>query len=57
MARRRARRVGTLTEVNLRISIHVRPVSHPGFGAVLDEALDRGGDRVPGLFLGTLTDD
>jgi hypothetical protein len=49
--------VGTLTEVNLRISIHVRPVSHPGFGAVLDEALDRGGDRVPGLFLGTLTDD
>jgi hypothetical protein len=50
--------VGTLTGLNLRISTHARPVSHPGFGAVLDEALDRGGDRVlPGLFLGALADD
>jgi len=49
--------MGTLTDLNLRISIHVRPVSHPGFGAVLVEAHDRGGDPVPGLFLSALAGD
>lgn len=49
--------MGTLTDLNLRISIHVGPVSHPGFGGVMVEAHDRGGDSVPGLFLGALAGD